>query len=57
MSEHTPEIPEADAAEQAVTLTDEDEDAPWPQELPDDADEADAAEQIRVVKLDEDDYR
>lgn len=57
MSEQTPEIPEADAAEQAVTLTDEDEDAVWPEELPDDADEGDAAEQIRVVKLDEDDYR
>ncbi|MFB4312672.1 FAD-dependent oxidoreductase [Actinomadura sp. 21ATH] len=54
------EAPEADAAEQRIAVQDEEErtgDGEWPQQVPFDADEADAAEQGRVVELDEDDYR
>ncbi|MEW2357228.1 NAD(P)/FAD-dependent oxidoreductase [Spirillospora sp. NPDC029432] len=54
------EAPEADAAEQRLAVRDEEErtgDGEWPQQVPFDADEADAAEQGRVVELDEDDYR
>jgi hypothetical protein len=51
------EAPEADAAEQRVALREEDGRLEWPQQVPFDADEADAAEQGRVVELDEDDYR
>lgn len=56
MNEQFPEVPEADAAEQATPLVD-DEETGWPRRLPDDADEGDAAEQVRQVTLDEDDYR
>jgi hypothetical protein len=55
-AEVPPEAPEADAAEQHADLT------PPPREVPeegspDGANEADRAEQARVVELDEDDYR
>jgi hypothetical protein len=57
------QIPEADAAEQAAPVAEDEEmeeGTEWPSEppeLPYDADEADVAEQIRVVAQDEDDYR
>ncbi|MFI0353571.1 hypothetical protein [Actinomadura sp. 9N407] len=51
------EAPEADAAEQRTALRDDDGRLEWPQQVPFDANEADAAEQGRVVDLDEDDYR
>lgn len=61
MSDLSPEVPEADVAEQAAPVHVEDlvadEDEGWPEHLPDDAAEGDAAEQIRIVELDEDDYR
>lgn len=50
------EAPEADAAEQAALAGAAAGDRP-DTVLPYDADEADAAEQSRVVELDEDDYR
>ncbi|WP_128976132.1 hypothetical protein [Streptomyces roseicoloratus] len=50
------EIPEADAAEQHAELQQR-EDEPLSQVRRDSADDADAAEQARVVALDEDDYR
>ncbi|MEZ0093581.1 hypothetical protein [Streptacidiphilus sp. EB129] len=50
------ETPEADAAEQHTDLR-QDRDGPLTQVDPDAAREADAAEQARVVALDEDDYR
>ncbi|HEY7486285.1 MAG TPA: hypothetical protein VH912_17600 [Streptosporangiaceae bacterium] len=50
------ETPEADAAEQHTPLTQE-EQPRWTIQVPFDADEADAAEQDRLVELDEDDYR
>jgi hypothetical protein len=49
------EAPEADAAEQHIELL-QHRDIPIT-ERPDDADPADAADQRRVVDLDEDDYR
>jgi len=55
MSERDPEQPVADAEEQRRALV-ENGDEP-PADLPLDVDEADAAEQRREVKLDEDDYR
>jgi len=55
MSERDLEEPVPDAEEQRQAVT-EDVDEP-PAELPLDVDEADAAEQRREVKLDEDDYR
>jgi hypothetical protein len=61
MSDLSSEVPEADVAEQAAPVHEEDfvsdEDEGWPEHLPDDAAEGDAAEQVRVVELDEDDYR
>ncbi|NEC91971.1 hypothetical protein [Streptomyces sp. SID12501] len=50
------EVPEADAAEQRTDVTPQ-HDAPLTGENTDRADEADLAEQARVVNLDEDDYR
>ena len=50
------EAPEDDAAEQLADLT-EHRDAPLTGENADRANEADLAEQARVVELDEDDYR
>ncbi|MEV4442823.1 hypothetical protein AB0K09_28180 [Streptomyces sp. NPDC049577] len=50
------EAPEADAAEQHADLTQR-EDEPLTEIDPDSANEADRAEQARVVELDEDDYR
>jgi hypothetical protein len=49
------EAPEADAADQHIELL-QHRDVPIT-ERPDDADPADAADQRRVVELDEDDYR
>ncbi|GIH77428.1 hypothetical protein [Planobispora longispora] len=50
-----PETPEADAAEQHRGVR---AGSPsWPDQIPFDADPADAADQNRVVELDEDDYR
>ncbi|KUL34356.1 hypothetical protein ADL22_30315 [Streptomyces sp. NRRL F-4489] len=50
------EAPEADAAEQQAALRPP-RDTPPTTDLPEPADEADRAEQARVVELDEDDYR
>ncbi|MET7684104.1 hypothetical protein [Streptomyces sp. NPDC005423] len=50
------EAPEGDAAEQRAELTPERDD-PLPSVDPENANEADAVEQARVVSLDEDDYR
>ncbi|MGP4050747.1 hypothetical protein [Streptomyces sp. 2A115] len=50
------EAPEADAAEQHAELTPH-RDEPLTGVNPDRANEADLAEQARVVELDEDDYR
>jgi hypothetical protein len=50
------EAPEGDAAEQRTEVTPQ-RDAPLTGEDTDRADEGDLAEQARVVKLDEDDYR
>lgn len=50
------EIPEADAAEQHTDVRPEGDDPPAPLDTTE-ADEADAAEQARIVSLDEDDYR
>lgn len=50
------EIPEADAAEQHTELQQR-EDEPLNKVRHDAANDADAAEQARVVALDEDDYR
>ncbi|MEU9979817.1 hypothetical protein [Streptomyces sp. NPDC050856] len=52
----TEETPEADAAEQHTELRQRGDD-PLTRIDPDVANEADAAEQARVVELDEDDYR
>ncbi|WP_063780938.1 hypothetical protein [Nonomuraea sp. SBT364] len=49
------EAPEADAVEQHQRLSDDDS-GPR-REIPFDVDPADAAEQDRVVELDDDDYR
>jgi hypothetical protein len=54
------ETPEGDAVEQHTPLRDdesENERLEWTAQVPFDADEADAAEQKRLVELDEDDYR
>ncbi|MET3985948.1 hypothetical protein [Streptomyces sp. PvR034] len=51
-----PEAPEADAAEQRTDLAPL-EDDPAIEADPDEAADGDAAEQARVVPLDEDDYR
>lgn len=51
------EAPEADAVEQRLAAGAEGNGQEWLDEVPFDADEADAAEQERVVELDEDDYR
>ncbi|OIJ63100.1 hypothetical protein [Streptomyces mangrovisoli] len=50
------EAPEGDAAEQQTVLA-PDRDDPMTGADPDRANEADLAEQARVVSLDEDDYR
>ncbi|MFC5718805.1 hypothetical protein ACFP1Z_01255 [Streptomyces gamaensis] len=50
------EAPEADAAEQHTDLAPEHDDS-LTDIHPDSANEADLAEQARVVELDEDDYR
>ncbi|HZX37870.1 MAG TPA: hypothetical protein VFF37_05960 [Streptomyces sp.] len=50
------EVPEADAAEQHTDIQPEHDD-PLTDIDPETANEADAAEQARVVSLDEDDYR
>ncbi|GCD43204.1 hypothetical protein [Streptomyces paromomycinus] len=55
-SEIDVEAPEADAAEQQADLSPHRDD-PLTGADPDSADEADRAEQARVVDLDEDDYR
>ncbi|GHJ35816.1 hypothetical protein Sm713_14250 [Streptomyces sp. TS71-3] len=54
--EVSPEAPEADTAEQYAGLVPS-EDFPPPEGVPPDVNEADLAEQARVVDLDEDDYR
>ena len=51
-----PEAPEADAAEQHTELTPQDDDLETVGD-PDNANEADLAEQARVVEINEDDYR
>jgi hypothetical protein len=51
------ETPEADAAEQLTDLNPPDDENPEPVGDPDNANEADLAEQARVVELNEDDYR
>ncbi|MBA9003895.1 MULTISPECIES: hypothetical protein [Thermomonospora] len=51
------EAPEVDAFEQRLPLTDEEDRPVWREEVPFDANEADAVEQDRIVELDEDDYR
>jgi hypothetical protein len=51
-----PEAPEADAAEQRTGLTPQDEEGPTVGDALN-ANEADLADQARVVELDEDDYR
>jgi len=55
-TEFAVEAPEGDAAEQHQDVTPQ-RDAPLTGENTDRANEADLAEQARVVKLDEDDYR
>ncbi|MGW0881133.1 hypothetical protein [Streptomyces sp. NPDC002671] len=50
------EAPEVDAAEQHTDITPEHDD-PMTEIVPDRANEADLAEQARVVAIDEDDYR
>ncbi|NGO08579.1 hypothetical protein G5C60_13340 [Streptomyces sp. HC44] len=50
------EAPEADAAEQHADLAPR-RDEPLTGSDPDNANEADRAEQARIVELDEDDYR
>ncbi|MET4923725.1 hypothetical protein P3L51_15405 [Streptomyces sp. PSRA5] len=50
------ETPEADAAEQHTDVQPSDDDPPAPVDTAE-ADETDAAEQARIVSLDEDDYR
>lgn len=61
MTERSPDEPDADVAEQnqeVVPLDDDLDEADLPEELPLEADPADAAEQARQVGLDEDDdYR
>ncbi len=60
MSDKGLEAPDADLAEQELTAIPEDaepDEADLPAELPLEADEADAAEQARRVRQDDDDYR
>lgn len=59
MSENDLEKPVPDTAEQELPVDEENGDVPveGPSELPFDANEADAAEQHREVRLDEDEYR
>lgn len=56
MEEPGPETPEADSAEQQADLAPERDDSLEDAD-PNAANEADLAEQARVVSLDEDDYR
>ncbi|MEV5375421.1 MULTISPECIES: hypothetical protein [Streptomyces] len=56
VTEFDAEAPEADAAEQHADLAPH-QDEPLDALHPDAANEADIAEQARVVELDEDDYR
>ena len=54
------ETPEGDAVEQHTPVRDyerDDERLEWSIQVPFDVNEADAAEQTRLVELDEDDYR
>ncbi|MFD3825114.1 hypothetical protein [Streptomyces sp. NPDC058625] len=55
--EYGVEAPEADRAEQHAGLAPPDRDEPLTDADADRANEADLAEQARVVSLDEDDYR
>lgn len=59
MSDNDLEKPAPDAAEQELPVTDDLSEAAdeEPGELPFDANEADAADQHREVRLDEDEYR
>jgi hypothetical protein len=60
MSDMDIEAPVDDAIEQHQSVVggpDDVESDDWPREMPFDANEADAAEQVRTVELDEDDYR
>lgn len=61
MSESDPEKPVPDSVDQAREVADEadaqESQEGQPSELPLDVDEADAAEQRREVRIDEDDYR
>ena len=60
MSDKGLEAPDADVAEQKLDAVPEDEDTnepALPEELPLEANEADAAEQAREVHLDDDEYR
>jgi hypothetical protein len=59
MTERRIDAPVADAIEQEQTIGagEDAEGQEWPAELPLDADEADTAEQVRTVDLDEEDYR
>lgn len=57
MDERDVEAPDADALEQRLPLADEEDRPTWRDEVPFDANEADAVEQDRIVELDEDDYR
>lgn len=56
MTEHSIEEPEDDVAEQEQEVFSDDETDEPPGEPPLEADEADAAEQARVVRVDDDDY-
>jgi hypothetical protein len=56
MRESDMEAPTADSVEQRQSVAEESLDDE-PVELPLDVNEADAAEQLRTVELDEDDYR
>ncbi|WP_367044833.1 hypothetical protein [Streptomyces sp. Je 1-332] len=55
-ADHSAEAPEADAAEQQTDLTPSEDDSLQDVDTTT-ANEADLAEQARVVSLDEDDYR
>ena len=53
-----PETPEADAAEQFTDLLEEEEeDTPLTESMLDEVNPADAAEQARVVEINDEDYR
>ncbi|MEU5884871.1 hypothetical protein [Spirillospora sp. NPDC047279] len=57
------DAPEADLAEQLEPVGDRDDESDesdeqeWPQQVPLDVNEADAVENARTVRIDEDDYR